>query len=117
MGIINQTRNAVLAQNVRKANTPWLRMRGLLGQKALLDGEAMVIEPCNSVHMFFMRFAIDVVFISRNNVVVGCCCNLKPFQLSPVFWDSYCAIELPAGKIESTQTQIGDKVEGHGRNL
>ena len=51
------------------ADTPVTRMRGLLGRSELEPGEGMLIRPTNSVHMFFMRFAIDVVFVDREMAV------------------------------------------------
>ena len=111
MLIHNLTRNVLLAQNARLADTPLKRMKGLLGRRAFSDGEALVIRPCQSVHMLFMPFAIDVIFLDRQKRVVGLCRNLKPFQFSPVFWKSACAIELPAGTIEKTKTAAGDRLD------
>ncbi len=108
--IINQTRNAVLATHLEVADTADTRMRGLLKRTHLAENEGLMIRPCSSVHMMFMRFAIDVVFLSKNNHVVGLCPNLKPYQFSPIFFNSCCAIELPAGKIEATKTLKGDVI-------
>src|SRR3989338_5720124 len=110
MTIRNATRNTMIAQEAVKADTFLKRMRGLLGRAFLATGEALVIVPCQSVHMLFMRFAIDVVFLDRNNRVAGLCVGLQPFSFSPVFWKSACAIELPAGTIKKTNTCIGDHI-------
>lgn len=111
MKIINQTRSTILATQLEIADTSSKRMKGLLGRDSLSDGEALKIVPCQSVHMVFMRFAIDVIFLNDKNCVVGYCSHLKPFQFSPIFFNSCCAIELPAGKIEQTQTRKGDSIE------
>ena len=58
--------------------------------------------------MFFMRFSIDVVFVNDKNCVVGVVKNIKPFQLSPVFWKADRAIELSAGTATRLDTKIGD---------
>ncbi len=108
--IKNITRNHVLAHNVQIAQTPLARMKGLIGASSLLADSALVIIPCNSVHMLFMRFAIDVVFVDKANTVVGICVNLKPFQLSPLFFKAHKAIELPVGTIAKTQTAVGDTI-------
>jgi uncharacterized membrane protein (UPF0127 family) len=91
-------------------------MKGLLGRKDFPQGEALVITRCQSIHMFFMNFPIDVVFCDRQNKVVGLCQEIKPFYLSPIFFKASYAIELPAGTIASTKTQLGDQLnkgDGH----
>ena len=108
MIIRNLTKNALLADKVVIANAPFGRMKGLLGRSVFGPGEALIIAPCQSVHMLFMKFAIDVIFLDRYKRVLGACSNLKPFGFSPVFWKSACAIEVPAGTIEKTNTEIGD---------
>lgn len=70
----------------------------------------MIITRCNSIHMFFMRFSIDVIFTDRNYKVVGLCKNIQPFQLSPIFLNSFFAIETPTGTIQSTDTALGDQL-------
>ena len=110
MNIQNHTRHVSLAHAATRADNPIKRMVGLLNRSVLNPGEALIIVPCQSVHMLFMKFAIDVVFIDRSNTVVGLSANLPPFAFSAVFWKSACAIELPAGTIKQTGTQVGDKI-------
>lgn len=111
MRLINQTRATVLAEDIMFANTPVKRLKGLLGDKSLLDGLALVIKPCNCVHTLFMRFSIDVLFVDKNNKVVKALGQLSPFRLSNLYWKSQIAVELPSGKIKSTQTQNGDLLQ------
>jgi len=106
--IINQTRKTVLAEQAMLADTVFSRLKGLLGRKDLGAHEALVITHCRSIHMFFMRFAIDVVFIDKTHRVVGTVKNIKPFQMSPYFFRAVAAIELPVGRIQETQTERGD---------
>jgi uncharacterized membrane protein (UPF0127 family) len=98
--IIDQTTKCVIAAEARLADDPWSRMRGLLGRRSLPDGEALVITRCQSIHMFFMRFAIDVVFVDRALKVVGVVSRIPPFAMSRIFWTASEAIELPAGTID-----------------
>ena len=86
-------------------------MRGLLGRAGLGPGEALIITPCQSIHMLFMTFAIDVIFVDALGKVVGVCPNIRPFCLSPIFLKARSAIEVPAGTIASSHTQIGDTVQ------
>ncbi len=111
MSIINVTKNTTIALQGRVAKTPWARMKGLLGDKDMPAGYALIITGCQSIHMMFMAFPIDVVFIDKNNVVVGLSSNIPPFAFSPIFWKSSCAIELRAGTIQLSNTAIGDSLK------
>ena len=111
MQIINKTQGTVLASKVFLAKGFWARTRGLLGKKALAPGEALVIFYCQAIHMFFMRFSIDVVFVDKTQRVVGLVRGIKPFCMSPVFFKAFWAIELEAGAIERTRTALGDILE------
>ena len=87
------------------------RMVGLLNRSSLKSGEALVITQCQSIHMFFMRFAIDVIFVDADDCVVGLIKEIKPYRLSPIFWTSRYCIELPVGAIETAQVSFGDKLK------
>jgi len=106
--IVNQTKNTVLAENASLAQTPLARMKGLLGRKELKPGEAIILKPCNSIHTFFMRFAIDILFIDKNNKVVKSIPSLKPFRITGIYLSADSAIELPSGTIKSSLTAKGD---------
>ena len=110
MQILNKTRNSIIAVKAVIADSFFSRMIGLLNRASLEDGEALVITRCNSIHMFFMRFAIDVIFIDQRSKIVGLVRNIKPFQLSKIYWNSASAIELPIGTIDRTQSALGDSL-------
>lgn len=110
MKVYNLTKNKVIAQQGAVAHTLVSRMRGLLGRKGMSPQEALVITKCKSIHMFFMRFAIDAIFIDKNNHVVGLVENIPPFRFSPLFPRAENAIELPPGTIDETKTSLGDVV-------
>jgi uncharacterized membrane protein (UPF0127 family) len=109
--ISNLTRGATIASRIVIAQNPWQRMKGLLGAKDFPQGDALVITHCNSIHMFFMKFPIDVIFCDQQDKVVGLCSNIKPFYLSPVYFKASYAIELPTGTITASKTQIGDQID------
>jgi len=111
MIITDVTTGRVLAERAVLADTPFTRMKGLLGRASLSSGEGMVITACRSIHMLFMRFAIDVVFVDRGGVVVGLVEKIGPFGFSPVFWNAAAAIELPAGTIALTGVRPGHRIE------
>jgi len=108
--IHNRTRGTQLASEARSARTYWSRLVGLLGRSSLRPGEALVLDPCSSVHTAFMRFAIDVVYVDRSRQVLKVCPGLKPFRLSGVLRPGCSVIELPGGTIASTGTALGDQL-------
>lgn len=108
MKIINKSKNIILAEEAILAASLFKRMRGLLGKKELRLGEALILKPCNSVHTFFMHFAIDVLFVNRDNCVIKAISGLKPFRLTRIYYNAVFAIELSAGVIQSTSTCPGD---------
>ncbi len=110
MQIRNLTQNTILAQKASVADTIASRFIGLLRHDFLPETEGLILTQCTSIHMFFMKFAIDVIFVDRDKTVVGLVRAIKPFQMSPYFWRSDCAIELAAGQIDKTKTKLGDKI-------
>ncbi|MCP3685705.1 MAG: DUF192 domain-containing protein [bacterium] len=111
MNVTNLTKNTLIADKAILANSFSSRMIGLLNRKSINAGEALIITNCQSIHMFFMKFSIDVIFISADRRIVGLSENIQPFHLSPHFWKSKCAIELPAGTVKSSQSSIGDTIQ------
>lgn len=100
-----------LSNNVIVADSPFKRMKGLLGRKEMQKGEALWITPCYSIHTFFMRFSIDVVFLNKKNRVVALIKNIKPNRMTRLYLKATSVLELPSGTIESTATEIEDQIE------
>jgi uncharacterized protein len=96
----------VLARAV-VAETAWTRMVGLLGRPGLGDGEGLVLRPCSSVHTWFMRFTIDVLFLDRDLVVLRAVDSLRPFRLAWGGWQAALAVELPAGTLRRAAVTRG----------
>ena len=111
MKIFNQTQKNILASDLKIADTFISRLTGLLTRTSLNQGEGLLITRCQSIHMFFMRFPIDVVFVDSNNHIVGLVENIKPFQWSPIFFKASYAIEGNVGMIKTTQTTLGDWIQ------
>jgi len=108
--IINETRHQALAQTVRKAASLLARLRGLLFSPPLTVDQGMLIVPCNAIHCIGMTYAIDAIFIDKKLVVVGLAENLKPWRMSALYPRAHSCLELPAGVINKTGTQIGDQL-------
>ncbi|MBF0523290.1 MAG: DUF192 domain-containing protein [Candidatus Omnitrophica bacterium] len=111
MKIFNKTRGTIIAAYGDMADTPLSRMTGLLNRTSLAKDSGLVITACQSIHMFFMKFAIDAIFVDKNNVVVGLVHNIKPFQLSPIFFKASYVIEVPVQTIAQTKTAVGDEID------
>lgn len=106
----NETRDIVLANKVKLADSFLARLKGLLFTNKLPDGNALYIRPCQGIHMFFMLYAIDVVFVDDKGIVVGLVESIGPFQVSKIYKTAKACIELPSGKIRETFTNIGDRL-------
>jgi uncharacterized membrane protein (UPF0127 family) len=92
------------------ADTPLSRLKGLLGRKELASGEGLLLRPASSVHTFFMRFPIDVVFLDRELRVLALATNLKPWRAA-ARRRSRAVLELPAGESERRDIRPGDRLE------
>jgi len=111
MQVRNVTRNLLLGDAVRDADTFFSRWRGLLGTEGLSTGEGVWICPCSSIHSFGMRFEFDALFLDGDNKVEGLYRRFRKNRISRIFWKARGVLELPAGTIERTGTEVGDEVE------
>ena len=99
-----------MADKVVAADTAPTRAKGLLGRDGLGPGEGMWIVPCAMVHMFFMRFAIDVVFLDRALRVRRVSVGLKPWRLSAWVPSAHSVLELGSGSTAG-KLAVGDELE------
>ena len=105
----NQTRATVLAQAAEVADTSAKRRTGLLKHERLAPGEGLWIVPCESVHTFFMKFPIDLVYLDRARKVRKVRKAVPAWRLS-ICLSAHSILELPAGVIETTGTAVGDEL-------
>jgi len=98
----------VLCERCEFGDTAGFRMKGLLGRRSLAEGEGIWLKPCNSIHMFFMGFAIDAVFLDGENRVVKVYPSLQPWRISSVHWRAKSVLEIPAGCCARQGLQAGD---------
>lgn len=110
MKLVNETRGATLAEKAQLAVRALDRMKGLLGRAELAAGQALVIKPCTSIHTFFMRFPIDVLFLDEAGAVLRAIHDLRPWRLTRIYPRASCVAELPAGVLRRTGTGEGDLV-------
>lgn len=111
MKAYNVRNSKELSNNVAVADTLLKRMKGLLGKKEMLNGEALWIKPCISVHTFFMKFPIDVIFLDRRSRIIAAISNLKPNHITRLYLQAASVLELPEGVLEATDTKVGDEID------
>lgn len=108
MNIYNSTKNTLISDKVEVAKTFWTRTCGLIPRKEILKGESLMIEPCCSVHTFFMRFPIDIIFVDRENKVIALYENVGRNKALPIHPGAKYVIELCAGEISALNVEKGD---------
>jgi uncharacterized protein len=91
------------------AETPLTRARGLLGRAGLERGEGILLRPASSIHMWFMRFAIDAAFLDRDGRVLRVAAHLRPWRLAGCK-GAKAVVELPAGECDRVGLGPGDVV-------
>lgn len=106
----NVTRETELATGLEIAGSGPTRRRGLLGRDGLAQGEGLWIVPCESVHTFFMRFPIDLIYLDRKHCVRKVRNGVGAWRLSACF-TAHSVLELPAGTARASRTQRGDSLE------
>jgi uncharacterized protein len=111
----NKSRGTVLCARLENAGGLAGQGRGLLGRDGLEPGSGMLFEngrltPFMWMHMLFMRFAIDIVFLGRDDKIIRINSRLKPWRFSSMVFGARKALELPAGAAEDSRTQVGDLI-------
>ncbi|HBN09753.1 MAG TPA: DUF192 domain-containing protein [Cyanobacteria bacterium UBA8530] len=95
--------------HVRVANSFFSRLKGLLGTSELLSGDGLLIEPCDSVHMWGMKYPIDVAFLDQENKVIALIGNFKPGRASRIYWKAKRTLELASGELR--EVKVGDSLQ------
>src|SRR4051812_15578721 len=111
LAVQNETRNVSLVSKGHLANNFWTRLRGLVGVKELPAGDGLLIQPCNQIHCMFMSIAIDVLYIGRDDRVLAVDVAMRPWAMGRLIRGGKSVLELPAGTIAATGTQVGDQLQ------
>lgn len=106
--VMNETKNKEILVDLKRADTFTTRLRGLMG-KTISEEEGLLIQPCNSVHTFFMKMAIDVIFLDKEDVVLHKISNMQQRSMSPLVKGAKYVIEGYPGVFDSTE--VGDKIK------
>ena len=106
--VLTNTRNdRIVADTLLRAFDSASRRQGLLKRDFLPEGSALVIAPTNAIHTFFMRFAIDVAFVSREGRVVKVRRAMPPWRMAAA-WRAFAVVELASGGLDRAGVQPGD---------
>lgn len=115
VSILNETRGTLLADAADVADSSATRRRGLLKHESLPAGQGLWIVPCEAVHSWGMKFAIDVVYLDRKMRVRKLRRDMAPWRISACL-TAKSVLELPAGTIASTRTQTGDQLKATAKS-
>ncbi|HWE64253.1 MAG TPA: DUF192 domain-containing protein [Chloroflexota bacterium] len=106
--VLNTSRGVYLADDAGLATSFLSRGLGLMFRKTLPDGAGLVLMPEGQVHMFFMRFPLDIVHADAQGTILRIVPGLRPWRLGPMVRKCRMVIELPAGTAARTGTRVGD---------
>lgn len=106
----NLTRDTSIGDAIETAESSAQRRTGLLKHDKLDDGAGLWIIPCEAVHTFFMKFAIDLIYLDRKRRVRGIVRALRPWRFS-ICLPAHSVLELPPGTIDRTNTEKGDELD------
>ena len=115
-GAYNVTRDADLATSLEVANSLWAKFMGLMGRPPLAPGAGLWLPESNGIHMMFMRFPIDAVFLGRTDAagmrtVISAHRSVTAWTgLVPLVRGAHGVLELPVGTIDVSGTQVGDLI-------
>jgi len=110
MMLLNTTKKTVIVSELAVADNFFKRFMGLMGKNDLPQGKGLMIKPCNSIHMFFMKIPLDILFVDRDNKIIHIIKDIKPWKVSKIVPGAVSAIELPIGTIDSSNTEVSDFV-------
>ena len=89
----------IISNNILIADTLLTRLIGLMFKKQLVGSDGLLLDPCNSIHTFFMRYSLDIVFLSSENKIVKIVRGIKPWRMTWIYFRAKKTLELPAGKL------------------
>lgn len=108
--VIDLVQGTVIAKDVKPAYSFGKRLKGLLFTSSLPRQSGIHIQPCRSVHTYFMKYPIDIVYLDANQVVVGLDQSVAPGKRGSHFPSAFSVIELAAGRIEELALEAGQKL-------
>ena len=111
LSVVNETKRQSLGRQDQKADSFWTRAKGLLGRKVLLPGEGLSL-PLPRIHSFAMRFTFDAIYLDRDYLVLHTIEHMAINRRGPILKKAWAILELPAGTVAATITEVGDRLVG-----
>jgi len=100
----------LLFDSVKTADNFFIKAFGLIFRKEPKPGEGLLFYKCNSIQTLWMRFAVDVIFLDKNNKVSALFSRLAPFRVTPFIKGADKALELRKDSIKKSEIKIGDRL-------
>lgn len=113
MEIIHLRTGKKIATKVKYANTFFSRLKGLMFVSDMGEIDALILDPCQSIHNFFVRFSLDVLFLNQKNEVIKIIRDFKPWRLTGHYHRSRKVVEMAAGTLLE-DISVGDILEVRG---
>lgn len=111
MKVIHEDNGRLIASDVKEAVTFWKRFKGLMFTTSLNDQGGLYLYPCRSIHTWFMKYPIDVVYLSDDHVVIATESKLPPWKMGMHVKGVRKVVELAEGKVKQEQIQAGQTLE------
>ena len=102
--------DTIIGDNIGIADNFFTRLKGLMFEKELPENSGLMIYPCNSIHMFFMNFSLDILFIDKNDLSVDYLENFPKNKVSKIYSNAKYVLELPSGTINKKNIQKNQKI-------
>ena len=110
MKILIRHKGRIISKDILIAESFMSRLIGLMFREKLVGADGLMLDPCRSIHTFFMRYNIDVVFMSRKNAVIKISQNLIPWRMTWMYCRASKTLEMPAGQLP-LDIYVGDVLE------
>ncbi len=94
---------------VEIADNAWKRLKGLMFRDRLDSGRGLFLAPCNSIHMMFMRFAIDAVYVDKDYRIKKIVRGLRPWIGLSMCLGAFGVLEIPSGDADKFNLKVGQK--------
>ena len=101
----------LLSGNIRTADSFIRKLFGLVFSAPLKEGEGLIIDNCSSVHTFWMRYPIDILFLDSDNRIIRFFEDLKPFRVTPFIRGASKTVELKSGSVRACSLKTGDRLK------
>ena len=103
-------KNQVLCEEVELADNWYRRLMGLMFRKTMAESHGLLLDPCNSIHTFNMKFNIDTIYLDKDNIIVSLDKDIPKGKVRPIVKNAKKVLEINSGLIEKYQLQLGEKV-------